>query len=58
MLAATSHVRARCPHLTAEDVSVLDEELLAALQVLSEVNSRLGLDPDVLAAAVRARTAR
>jgi phage terminase Nu1 subunit (DNA packaging protein) len=34
VLAVVSRVRARCPHLTAADVQVIDEELRAALTAL------------------------
>lgn len=39
MLAVPNRVRARLPHLTAEDIRVLDEEIRAALKALGEGES-------------------
>jgi phage terminase Nu1 subunit (DNA packaging protein) len=36
VMAVTSRIRARLPHLTAHDASVIDEELRAALQALAD----------------------
>jgi len=40
VLAVTSRVRARLPHLTAEDVGALDDELRQALAMFAEGSHR------------------